>query len=60
MSEIVDSEFPSRIVPSTFGAIMRHKAVSLLPEFAAMDLSHRSPALPARTHLLQSIRPRNL
>jgi len=41
VSEIVDSEFPSRIVPSTFGAIMRHKAVSLLPEFAAMDLSHR-------------------
>jgi len=41
VEEIVDQDFPGRIVPATFAAVLRLKAVANLPEFAVMDISHR-------------------
>jgi len=40
-SELVNPEYPAHITAATFAALRRHNAISLLPEYFSMSLTHR-------------------
>jgi len=55
-SELVNPEFPSHMVTSSFNALRRHHAVALLPEYFSMALTQRcKKALRAQGYPVENV-----